>query len=71
MSEEQKAKAIETQEVWVLTWYPDTPVGHFQLLACDLDVLLADALEVQAEDDRRTVRQDGRLTEAIEEWTAQ
>ena len=45
VSEEQKAKAIETQDVWELHWYPDTPIGSCSLLACDLDVLLAAAAE--------------------------
>lgn len=40
---EQKAKAIATQSVWELHWYPNTPVGFNVLLACDLDVLLAEA----------------------------
>lgn len=37
---EQLAKAIETNEVWELQWYPDTPVGFIVRYACDLDVLL-------------------------------
>jgi hypothetical protein len=40
VSEEQKAKAIATDSVWVLQWYPDTPVGSHALVAADLDVLL-------------------------------
>jgi len=41
VSDDQKQKAIETNEFWVLQWYPDTPVGFYCLAAADLDVLLA------------------------------
>lgn len=40
VSQEQREKSILTDSLWVLQWYPDTPVGFFRLLACDLDVLL-------------------------------
>lgn len=40
VSEEQKQKAIETNECWTLQWYPDTPVGFCLMSAADLDVLL-------------------------------
>jgi hypothetical protein len=45
VSEEQKQKAIETNECWYLQWYPETPVGFCILAAADLDVLLKAALE--------------------------
>jgi hypothetical protein len=44
VSEEQRLKAIATDELWTIQWYPDSPVGFFCLWACDLDVLLASAL---------------------------
>jgi hypothetical protein len=44
VSEEQKQKAIDTNDCWYLQWYPDTPVGFKLLAAADLDVLLAAAL---------------------------
>lgn len=40
VSLEQRLKAIETNGVWTLHWYPRTPVGFIVLHACDLDVLL-------------------------------
>ena len=43
VSPEQKQKAIETNDCWMLQWYPDTPVGFCILAAADLDVLLAAA----------------------------
>lgn len=47
VSDEQRKKAIETDNCWVLQWYPDTPVGFNKLAACDLDVLLAAAKDGQ------------------------
>lgn len=43
VSDEQRMKAIETNECWTLQWYPDTPVGFILMSASDLDVLLAAA----------------------------
>lgn len=51
VSEEQKQKAIETNECWTLQWYPNTPVGFCILSAADLDVLLA-AAKAGDDDDR-------------------
>ena len=40
VSDEQRQKAINTNDCWVLQWYPDTPIGSHVLAAADLDVLL-------------------------------
>lgn len=40
VSEEQKQKAIATNECWTLQWYPDTPIGFYVQSAADLEVLL-------------------------------
>lgn len=40
VSEEQKAKAIETNELWTLHWYPETPIGFCLFHAADLEALL-------------------------------
>ncbi len=45
VSPEQRAKAIATDSVWDLQWYPETPIGFCRLLACDLGVLLEAARE--------------------------
>lgn len=45
VSEEQKQKAIATNDFWTLQWYPDTPVGFCVLSAADLDALLEAAAE--------------------------
>lgn len=44
VSEEQRQKAIDTDECWTLQWYPDTPIGFCILSAADLDVLLRRAV---------------------------
>jgi hypothetical protein len=41
VSDEQKQKAIYTNECWTLQVYPHTPVGFYKMSAADLDVLLA------------------------------
>lgn len=43
VSEEQKQKALTTDSLWVMQWYPETPVGSCILAAADLDALLAAA----------------------------
>lgn len=40
VSKEQKQKAIATDSIWMITWYPETPVGSWCFAAADLDVLL-------------------------------
>lgn len=40
VSEEEKTKAIETNRMWTLQWYPDTPVGFYSVSASSLAVLL-------------------------------
>jgi len=44
---EQRQRALETNDVWELQWYPDTPVGSYRLLAADLDALLTAAVAVE------------------------
>ena len=39
LSPEDRAKAIEADELWHLQWYPDTPVGFYRLFASSLDAL--------------------------------
>lgn len=47
VSDEQKAKAIQTNDCWTLQWYPNTPVGFNLMSAADLDVLLAEAGKIE------------------------
>lgn len=44
-SEEQKQKAIETNDCWMLQWYPNNPTSCFIVAAADLEVLLKAAIE--------------------------
>lgn len=37
---EEMQKSIDTNSVWTLQWYPDTPIGFYTLRASSLDVLL-------------------------------
>lgn len=48
-SEEDKAEAIATDELWELQWYPDTPISSYCVAAPTLEKLLEYAMEVEAE----------------------
>ena len=39
-SEEDKALAIETNEMWEIQWYPKTPIGFFHVAATTLEAAL-------------------------------
>ena len=39
-NEEAKQRAIETDEIWTVQWYPDTPVGFYALAAPTFEELL-------------------------------
>jgi hypothetical protein len=38
-SPEEWQKAVETDEVWSLQWYPNTPVGFNRILASSLEAV--------------------------------
>lgn len=40
-SEEAMVRAIATDSIWVLHWYPDTPIGFYCIAAPTLEELLA------------------------------
>lgn len=44
-SDECKARAIATNEIWTLQWYPETPIGFNAVAAPTLEELLAFASE--------------------------
>lgn len=44
-SPEARQRAIDTNDVWVMLWYPDTLVGHMEAAAPTLAELLAFAAE--------------------------
>ena len=39
-----RQRAIETDEIWELRWYPDTPIGFCVIYGATLDEVLAAAL---------------------------
>ena len=40
-SDEEKRLAIETDTIWELQWYPDTPVGFYCIGAASPEALMA------------------------------
>lgn len=45
--EESKQRAIATDEIWTLQWYPVTPIGFYAIAAPTLEELLKLAEEVE------------------------
>jgi hypothetical protein len=45
VSAEDKQKCIDTDEIWELQWYPDTPVGFYKVCGSTLEIVLNKALE--------------------------
>ena len=39
VSREEWMKAVETDSVWHLQWYPDTPIGFYTVCASTLDAV--------------------------------
>ncbi len=40
ISEDERAKAIATDSIWTLQWYPDTPVGFCCVAASSFEALM-------------------------------
>jgi hypothetical protein len=51
-NEEAKQRAIETDSIWTIQWYPNTPVGFNAVAAPTLEELLQFAMKYGAEDSR-------------------
>lgn len=49
VSEEERTKAIETNQVWACSWYNKTPVGSYKILASSLEVVLQALQEIANE----------------------
>lgn len=45
VSDDEKAKALESNSVWRLQYYPDTPVGSYVILASTLEACMKCAFE--------------------------
>lgn len=39
VSVEERQKAIDSDELWELQWYPDTPIGFYIIRASSLEAL--------------------------------
>lgn len=48
VSAEDRQKCIDTDELWELQWYPETPVGSHKVCGSTLDVVLTRAMEIDA-----------------------
>ena len=44
-SDETRQRAIDTDSIWTLQWYPDTPIGFCAVAAPTLEELLTFALK--------------------------
>jgi hypothetical protein len=49
-SPDARQRCIDTDEVWTLQWYPNTPIGSYYIAAPTLEELLAFAAEVEGRD---------------------
>lgn len=47
---EAESRAIETDNIWVLHWYPRNPVGSYIVAAPTLEEVLAWAAEIEKEE---------------------
>jgi len=55
VSLEDRQKCIDTDECWELQWYPDTPIGFLRVLGSTLELVMAEALRVEAEYQERRI----------------
>jgi hypothetical protein len=49
ISPEDWQKCIDTGDVWELRWYPDTPIGFYLVIGSSLELVMAEALRIEAE----------------------
>jgi hypothetical protein len=49
-SPEAMQRAIDADSLWVLHWYPATPIGFYRIAAPTLEELLATAERIEQED---------------------
>lgn len=47
VSDEQRDLAMTTGQIWVVQWYPNTPVGFTALCGADLESVLTAAKETK------------------------
>jgi len=54
VSEEDYQKCIDTNELWELQWYPETPIGFHKVNGSTLEIVLKRAMEIDAALKERT-----------------
>jgi len=54
VSEEDYQKCIDTDELWELQWYPETPIGFHKVNGSTLEIVLKRAMEIDAALKERT-----------------
>jgi hypothetical protein len=47
VSHEDYQKCIDTDELWELQWYPETPIGSHKVCGSTLEIVLQRALEIE------------------------
>lgn len=55
VSPEDLQKCIDTDELWGLQWYPETPIGFYKVNGSSLEIVLKKAMEIDAQLKERTV----------------
>ena len=56
VSPEDYQKCIDTDELWELQWYPETPVGFHKVCGSTLEVVLQKALEIEKQNETHSTR---------------
>ena len=49
VSPEDMQKCIDTDELWELQWYPETPIGFHKVNGSSLEIVLKRAMEIDAQ----------------------
>ena len=48
VSPEDMQKCIDTDELWELQWYPETPISFHKVIGSSLEIVLKRAMEIEA-----------------------
>lgn len=48
VSLEDYQKCVDTDELWELQWYPETPIGFHKVNGSSLEIVLQKAMEIDA-----------------------
>jgi len=50
ISEDERELAIKTDSLWVLHWYPNTPIGFYEVWGAGVETVLEASLKMGATD---------------------